>query len=230
VNLQVLGHALGSFQDNYDRLPPVDGSELPKSPRTSHLDKMAGLSWRAYLVGSTSSDRNQAKDIAVLQRWVDGKLPPPKPGEKWNQPELAQIRLDPFSCDVPNKTKEPWHTFYRVFIGDGAAFEKGKPTKLTPAEFPDGLSNTILIVEAGEAVPWPKPEELAYDPGKPLPKLGGTFPDGCYAVFADQQVRFIRRDTDEKTLRAWITRNGGEKVEPPPVVDVEALRKAAGRK
>jgi hypothetical protein len=77
-------------------------------------------------------------------------------------------------------------------------------------------------------VPWPKPEELEYDRAKPLPKLGGQFPDGFYAAFADGKVRFIRRDTDEKTLRAWITRNGDEQGPLPPEVDRKALEKAAG--
>jgi len=100
---------------------------------------------------------------------------------------------------------------------------------LTREDFPDGLSATILIVEAAEPVPWPKPEELPYDPKKPLPKLGGLFSDGFYAAFADGKVRFIRRDTDEKLIRAMITRNGGEAFyKMPPIPELNDLKKAAG--
>jgi hypothetical protein len=37
--------------------------------------------------------------------------------------------------------------------------------------------------------------------------------DGFHAAFADGTVRFIKKDTDEKLLRALITRAGGEKVD-----------------
>jgi hypothetical protein len=88
-----------------------------------------------------------------------------------------------------------------------------------------------LICGACDAtVPGPKPEELAYDPNKPLPKLDGLFPDGFYAAFADGKVRFIKNGTDEKLIRAWITRNGGEVAALPPAVNAEAMRKAAGYK
>src|SRR5262249_24089587 len=64
----------------------------------------------------------------------------------------------------------PPTTHFRVFHGKGAAFEDDKG--LTFASFTDGTSNTILIVEATDAVPWTKPDELPFDTKKDLPKLG----------------------------------------------------------
>jgi hypothetical protein len=63
-------------------------------------------------------------------------------------------------------------------------------------------------VESGEAVQWSKPEDLAYDPKKPLPKLGGRFKEGFLVGMADGHVRMIPYGTDEKVLRAMITRTG----------------------
>ena len=63
----------------------------------------------------------------------------------------------------------PGMTHYKVFSGPGAAFEKGKKFKIT--DFPDGTSNTILVVEAGDPVAWAKPGDIPFDPKKPLPKL-----------------------------------------------------------
>jgi hypothetical protein len=113
-------------------------------------------------------------------------------------------------------------TSYQVFIGPGTTFERDG---LTWDDFPDGLPNTLLVVEAANPVPWTKPADLAYIPDKPLPALGGFFHkpiyfwcyeigsrDGFTACFADGKVRFIRADTDERTLRGLITRNGGEQV------------------
>jgi hypothetical protein len=89
--------------------------------------------------------------------------------------------------------------------------------KITLAEIGavDGTSNTLMIVEAGEAVPWTKPEELIYLPDKPVPKLGGLFRDGFHACYADGSVQHISKEIfkDEPVLRALITRNGGEAVD-----------------
>ena len=86
----------------------------------------------------------------------------------------------------------------------------------------DGTSNTILVVEAERDIPWTKPEDIAYDPDKPLPKFGGrplpagiSGANGFLASFADGSVRFISDTTDEVTLRALITKAGGEVVQVP---------------
>ena len=76
--------------------------------------------------------------------------------------------------------------------------------------FPDGLPNTLLVVEAGRPVPWTKPDDVAYDPKKPVPALGGAFAGVFHAAFADGTVRALPRRIGEKTLRAIITPAGGE--------------------
>ena len=174
------------------------------------------------------SDTNRIREQQVYRNLLDGKYPPEtRRKEFWNRPGLRDIVLDPYRCPVQGKTFTAWETYLRVFVGPGAAFESGK--LLSPKDFTDGVKNTILVVEAAEPVPWPKPDELRYDPNKPLPRLGGVFDDGFYALFADGVVRFIPTDINEKVLRAMITRNGGEKIETlPPAVDDEALRSAAG--
>ena len=65
------------------------------------------------------------------------------------------------------------------------------------------------------AVPWTKPDELVYDAKKPLPKLGGQFPEGFHAIFADGSPHFFKKDiyADEPTLRALITRDDGKVVQ-----------------
>src|SRR5262249_38226153 len=94
--------------------------------------------------------------------------------------------------------------------GDGisAAFSTGQEQLPLP-NLPDGTSNTILIVEAGNAVPWTKPEDLSYAADKPLPKLGGLFRDVFHAAFADGNVLLLTKQYDEVALRAAITANDG---------------------
>ncbi|WP_410969410.1 hypothetical protein, partial [Salmonella sp. SAL04284] len=55
---------------------------------------------------------------------------------------------------------------YRVYHGPGAAFD-GVDGR-TFAEITDGTSNTLLVVESNDAVPWTKPDDLPYDPEKPV--------------------------------------------------------------
>jgi hypothetical protein len=71
-----------------------------------------------------------------------------------------------------------------------------------------------LVIEAGEPVPWTKPEDLPYDPDQPLPNLRGLFKDGFRVGMADGSMRWLKWDMSEETLRAAITRNGNEKLPP----------------
>ncbi|MFO0845686.1 MAG: sigma-70 family RNA polymerase sigma factor [Gemmataceae bacterium] len=96
------------------------------------------------------------------------------------------------------------------------------PTRPSFASISDGTSNTFLIAEAGTPVPWAKPDDIPFDPRKPVPKLGGQFPHTFHVAFADGSVRAFPKSLDPATLRAAITANGGEvvvwdKAGKPPV-------------
>jgi hypothetical protein len=70
-----------------------------------------------------------------------------------------------------------------------------------------------LLVEAGNPVPWTKPEDIAYAADRPVLPLPGLFKDGFRAGMVDGSVRFVRSTIREDDLRAAITRNGGNKGE-----------------
>ncbi len=74
------------------------------------------------------------------------------------------------------------------------------------------MSITLMVVEAGSPVPWTKPEDIAYDPEKPLPKLGRQFDDGFYGAFADGSVRYFGNAISPLVVRQLITRSGGETI------------------
>ena len=135
--------------------------------------------------------------------------------EPWDSPhnlEVAKTMPSYFqSPDSPSDGK----TRVMLFTGKGAAFDGGK--KVCTADIRDGTSNTILCVEAGpdKAVPWTKPEDLAFDPENPLAALGKVSPQGIVAAFFDGSMHLLK--VDNKTLKALITPDGGEPVNPAKV-------------
>ena len=130
--------------------------------------------------------------------------------EPWDSPHNIRLlpkmprTYFPFDGSSP---PEPNTTFYQVFVGKGTAFEGREGLKLKD-DFPNGTSITFLIVEAGSAVPWTKPEDIAYDERMPLPKLGGLFKGSFRAALVDGSVRYVLDETKESTLRTVIVRNG----------------------
>jgi hypothetical protein len=202
-NLRDIGAALQNFHSTYKRLPPAeicDGIGIPL------------LSWRVAILPYLGHK-------ALYDQF--------KFDEPWNSKHNIKLldKIPKVFAPVGVTTKEPGQTYYQGFLADpklGSEFATAWETTLDeksplgawgariPASFPGGTSNTIWVVEAGNAVPWTKPVDLPYDPGKPLPKLGGMFKDGFSALFVDGSARFLPRDGDEKALRQWITRAVGQ--------------------
>ena len=146
--------------------------------------------------------------------------------EPWNSPHnLALLNHMPAVFRSPrDESKQSNLTFYRFVTGPGTAFERDG---LKFFEIQDGLHETMFALEAGEAVPWTKPEEWEYQPGQPLPAVGGIFipkkwyqvrrgyRDGTNVLFGDAGVHFLPRDTPESSWRAIATRSGHEPVKLP---------------
>lgn len=133
--------------------------------------------------------------------------------EPWDSPHNIRLleRMPATYAAPPGKRSRlsANHTVIHVFVGPGTTFEG--PGGVSYKDFPDGTPNTFLLVEAGDPVPWTKPEDIAYAADQPI-RLPGLFHDGFRAAMADGSVRFVRKTVSEARLRAAITRNGGESV------------------
>jgi hypothetical protein len=184
-NLKQLALAMHSYHDANNSFPPhavysKDGKPL--------------LSWRVLLLPYI--DQNKLYEEFKLD----------EPWDSEHNKKLLEKMPVLFAC--PGAKTGPTDTVYQAFVGPGAGFEGKKGVKIP--DITDGTSNTIMFVEAAAAVPWTKPEDLAFDPAKPLPKLGGHFKGGFNAAIFDGSVRFISNAVKAETLKAAITRNGGE--------------------
>lgn len=125
---------------------------------------------------------------------------------------------------VPLGTK----TYYRGFSMPGAVMEPKpgnppgqinfpglpapKPRGPNFVDIKDGSSNTFLVVEAGEAVEWTKPDDLAWTPGQPVPAFGGirTKSDVFLALYADGSVKPVKKSIDPNQLKGVVTYAGNE--------------------
>lgn len=188
-NLKQIGLALHNYHDTFGTFPALSLKDKAGKPT---------LSWR----------------VALLPYLEEGELYKAfRLEEPWDSPHNKKLlsRMPKYYAPpIKGKPIRPDATYYQAFFGKGAAFEEHG---LRLASFTDGASNTLLVAEAGEPVPWTKPVDLTYDVKKRIPKLGGLFPEGFQACMADGSVRFFSRKLDEKTLRALITRSGGEVID-----------------
>jgi hypothetical protein len=192
-NLKQMALAMLNYNDTYQRLPSV-GVGDPNKPLAAQKPL---LSWRVALLPFM-------EEIPLYQQF--------KLDEPWDSPNnIKLLGQMPKVYKLPGDDKTPPdRTHYQVFAGNGAAFEKTRGLRI-PHDFPDGLSNTILVVEAAQAVPWTKPDDIPFNPGKPIaPLLSTYFRSGCNVVLADGAVRVLPASVPESTLKAAITRNGGD--------------------
>jgi prepilin-type processing-associated H-X9-DG protein len=136
--------------------------------------------------------------------------------EPWDSPHnQALLKEMPPTYVCPSRARvEPFTTTYQVFTGNGALFESGRDVGF--AEVTDGLSNTLMVIEAKKEVPWTKPDDLPFDPAAkaPLFGAGSLHPMGFNALLADGSVRFLKNTIEMKVMRSLITRRGGEVVNP----------------
>jgi hypothetical protein len=194
-NLKQIALAMHNYHDVYGTFPPhavysKDGKPL--------------LSWRVMILPYIEQD-NLYKQFRLDEPWDSAH----------NKRLLAQMpRIYASPKDLPArnqgrvKSPRPQETHYQGFYGKSAFFEGKKGIGI--ASIFDGTSNTIMVVEAAETVPWTKPQDLPFDPKKPLPKLFGVYPQGFNAAFCDGSVHFIKDKINPQTLRFLITRDGGE--------------------
>ena len=133
--------------------------------------------------------------------------------EPWDSEHNKQfLEKMPLNFTSPGQDgAKPGMTRYVVPTGKKTAF----PTPAVAAtmnDFRDGTSKTILVVEAeaGKAVPWTKPDDLAIDPDKPHAGLKNSRPGGFFAAFVDTHVQLIPADVAADVLAALFTPAGNE--------------------
>jgi prepilin-type processing-associated H-X9-DG protein len=191
-NLRQIGLAMHMYYDKHKHLPASASYDKQGKPL---------LSWRVHLLPFLEQN-------ALYQEFhLD---------EPWDSPHNKKLiaRLPPIYHCPSSKVGDEGKTVYLAPLGKQTMFPG--PKGLLFRDVTDGLSNTILIVEAADdhGVIWTRPDDLKYNPEQPLKGLLGQHADGFNILLADGSVHFLSAAINPDTLRALFTRNGGEVVGP----------------
>jgi prepilin-type processing-associated H-X9-DG protein len=193
TNLKQMGLAMHAYHELYGQFP---------APALADRDGKALLSWRVAILP-------QLGYRSLYERFhLD------EPWDSHHNRALLREMPKEFSCPG-GPARRSGRTGYLVVVGPktevgsvNTPFEPARAADIS--EIFDGTSNTALVFETDTPVPWTKPEDLAWTPGGPLPRLASPHDGGASVLFADGSVRFLKATTAPTTLLSILTKNGGE--------------------
>lgn len=193
-DLKQIGLAMHNYLSAYGTFPPhAIYSKDGKTPL---------LSWRVAILPYLEQD-DLYKQFKLDEPW----------DSEHNKKLIARIPAI-YKSPTAAPSKETGQTPFLAFVGGGALFD-ASPKGTAARDMVDGFSRTFMVVEAQEQVPWTKPDDIRFDPSKPIPKFGMDAKDADFLVlFADGSVQRLSKALAEKKLKALITRAGNEPIDP----------------
>lgn len=186
-NLKMIGLSLHNYHSAYKQLP-VAQQGLDENGKPY-------LSWRVHVLPFV-------EEFELYQQF--------KLDEPWDSDHnIKLLEQMPQVFRHPNVDVGPGMTVYQAPMGEGLMFSSEGPSKFR--DIRDGLSNTIMVYEsnAEDAVEWTRPDDVEIDMDNPLDfmgQVGTTFS----VLMGDGSVRAIANTMNEDTLRALLTKDGGE--------------------
>jgi len=142
--------------------------------------------------------------------------------EPWDSPDnLALAGMMPSIYRCPSdEVNDGTETSYAVIVGPDTAFPGAE--SVTMAQIRDGMSNTLLAVEAtGSGINWLEPRDLDAEEvnlfGINSGNVGGiqsNHANGANAAFCDGSVQSLSEAIDPETLRLLINRSDGMVIDP----------------
>ena len=167
-NLKQIGLAIYNYHDVHNAYPQSAGAEPGGPP----------VSWRVRILPHLGYES--------LYIRYDQSQPGDSPANRKLLFEMPPVYR------VPGDQREEPYTGYFAMIGPELSFREGTLVRIRDVR--RGVSNTAMVVEAKRPVPWTKPEDLTFEPGQPLPEIGGFFDGGANVALGDMSVRFLTGD------------------------------------
>jgi hypothetical protein len=202
-NLKQIGLAMFNYADTHGGIFPGRAGFGTKEAKPV-FGKKPLLSWRVFLLPYLEQ-QNLYNEFHFDEPW-----------DSEHNKKLIN-RIPSVYQSISEKLAKEGKTRVVAPVGKDMAFEPSGEGLKIPQDFPDGTSNTIMLVEAAEdkAVIWTKPDDLEIDVKDPK---NGLFDGGAtsfLALFVDASVHTIPKKIDKKMLLYLLWRNDGNVVEIP---------------
>lgn len=213
-NLTSIARAVEKYHKDKGHYPPPAILDKDGKPLLSW--RVAILPYMDYAYINVPYDGGNQKQIAgPKELYAMFKL-----DEPWDGPNNKKL-IDKF----PSPYRAPWNvlsynqssigkTTTLAVVGKGAIFDPSK--KVTDGDVRDGLKQTLLLMqleEAGQAVYWTKPADVALTADGKLPADGPNFARRFSAVYGDASAHTFTNGLDLKTVLGIVTRDGSEKLD-----------------
>ncbi len=181
-NMERIAEAFSSYSEKRNAFPPLYHASLKGPPL---------LSWRVMLL----------PDLGYESLFQEFKL-----DEPWNSAHNKKLvaKIPPVYDLALKDGKTP---FLGVQYADGVL--RGR-LPVSVVDVTDGLDRTLLAAHCGEdySVVWTQPLELDIDKFDPLQSMSPA----RWVAFADGTVKKLRDGMSERTFRALVTIDSGEKL------------------
>jgi hypothetical protein len=192
-SLKQIGIALHIHHDQYLTFPTeAEGPRVEESR----------LSWRVQILPALGE--------TTLYKRFRHHEPWDSPTNKALLSEMPLVYLDRRFQTEADRAKGL--TYFRGFVGQDSVLGTPGGCALGIVMNAGGASNTIVVVEAGDPVPWTKPEDPSFNGDSPF---GGPERVDFLVLYADGHVVTTKRNTDRKLIRARIRWNNTEILPPP---------------
>ncbi|MBI3864463.1 MAG: DUF1559 domain-containing protein [Planctomycetia bacterium] len=201
-NIKQVALAIANYESVHNSLPPAYVADEHGRPMHS---------WRVLILPHLSE---QGQEIYDQYRF----------DEPWNGPNNAKLALrcpDVYRCPEcvrQNGRAKAWMTNYVAVVGPETAWPGERALK--SREMTDGTTTTILVVEVADSgINWLEPRDLKLADmmltinGPSGNCISSAHTDCARVGFADGHVNSLSNSLNPETVRALLTRNGGERVE-----------------
>jgi hypothetical protein len=192
-NLRRLGRALSAFERQHNSLPP---------PAICGKDGKPLLSWRVAILPFLG-------ETALYDEF--------KLNESWDSPHNKKLiaRMPAVFAAPGVATKDAGQTYYQAVVGKWAGWELNPDAKQplgaaglrSFADFQNNRSLTVALAEAADPVAWTSPQDLPFEDGKILPKVGGVFKGKMNLLMFDMTPLTLRTPLADRDLRIVILRS-----------------------
>lgn len=206
-NLKQIGIAMHTYLDSHQHFPRQAIFSPP--PETGGPGSKPMLSWRVAILPYIEQE-SLYKQIRMDEPWDS------EHNSQFHK-QMPQIYAGP---GLPADA-EPGMTRIQVLTGDETMFPKPTPAnpvvKVGIGSVQDGLSNTIMVVEAEKPVNWMAPEDVSFKPsptGFLANQLGVPNEPFFLALMGDGSIREVRRTVAPMTLQNLIMRADGNPIDP----------------